>query len=132
MIGSTNLRVDEGYVASPYQSSKGGFEFDLTDRNKSIMMGKSKALPKATKTGTTICGVVCKDCIVLGADTRATSELIVDKNCQKIDQKFSIKNFVDQKFCRPIFFIFFSDKTFFDNFFRRKYFFIFFFSKHID
>jgi 20S proteasome subunit beta 2 len=42
-------------------------------------------LPKAKKTGTTIAGIVFKDGIVLGADTRATSDTIIaDKNCSKI------------------------------------------------
>jgi 20S proteasome subunit beta 2 len=41
--------------------------------------------PTATKTGTTIAGVVYKDGIVLGADTRATSgSIVADKNCEKI------------------------------------------------
>jgi len=41
--------------------------------------------PGAKKTGTTICGVVYKGGVVLGADTRATSGSIVcDKNCEKI------------------------------------------------
>ncbi|MBN3281220.1 PSB7 protein, partial [Polyodon spathula] len=43
------------------------------------------SLPAARKTGTTICGVVFKDGVVLGADTRATEGMIVaDKNCSKI------------------------------------------------
>lgn len=41
-------------------------------------------MPKPRKTGTTICGIVFEGGVVLGADTRATGELIVDKNCQKI------------------------------------------------
>lgn len=42
-------------------------------------------LPHATKTGTTICGMIFKDGVILGADTRATSGSIVAvKNCQKI------------------------------------------------
>lgn len=41
--------------------------------------------PGAKKTGTTICGVIYKGGVVLGADTRATSGSIVcDKNCEKI------------------------------------------------
>lgn len=41
--------------------------------------------PKATKTGTTIVGVIFKDGVVLGADTRATDDTTVaDKNCEKI------------------------------------------------
>nr|XP_045003265.1 proteasome subunit beta type-7-like [Jaculus jaculus] len=46
---------------------------------------KGLKLPKARKTGTTIAGVVYKDGIVLGADTRATEGMVVaDKNCSKI------------------------------------------------
>ncbi|RXN15156.1 proteasome subunit beta type-7-like protein [Labeo rohita] len=46
--------------------------------------GKVKA-PKPMKTGTTIAGVVYKDGVVLGADTRATSdEVVADKMCAKI------------------------------------------------
>lgn len=38
-----------------------------------------------TKTGTTIVGVVIKDGVIIGADTRATSGgIVVDKECQKI------------------------------------------------
>ena len=40
--------------------------------------------PVTLKTGTTICGVVFKDGIVLGADTRATAGTVADKNCEKI------------------------------------------------
>ncbi|TNN23040.1 Proteasome subunit beta type-7 [Liparis tanakae] len=43
------------------------------------------SLPAARKTGTTICGIVFKDGVILGADTRATEGMIVaDKNCSKI------------------------------------------------
>ncbi|KAB1280215.1 Proteasome subunit beta type-7 [Camelus dromedarius] len=46
---------------------------------------KGFKLPTARKTGTTIAGVVYKDGIVLGADTRATEGMVVaDKNCSKI------------------------------------------------
>merc|ERR1719201_1449299 len=42
-------------------------------------------LPKFTKTGTTIVGLVYKDGVVLGADTRATEgPIVADKNCEKI------------------------------------------------
>lgn len=41
--------------------------------------------PNARKTGTTIAGVVYKDGVILGADTRATDDMVVaDKNCMKI------------------------------------------------
>lgn len=42
-------------------------------------------LPTALKTGTTIVGLIFKNGVVLGADTRATNDTIVaDKNCEKI------------------------------------------------
>jgi len=42
-------------------------------------------VPTALKTGTTICGVIYKDGVVLGADTRATEgPIVADKNCEKI------------------------------------------------
>jgi len=48
-------------------------------------LGKGANLPKAMKTGTTIVGLIYKDGVVLGADTRATEGPIVcDKNCEKI------------------------------------------------
>lgn len=41
--------------------------------------------PKATKTGTTIVGIIYKDGVILGADTRATEgDIVADKNCEKI------------------------------------------------
>lgn len=41
--------------------------------------------PKVVKTGTTISGIIFKDGVVLGADTRATSgNMVADKNCSKI------------------------------------------------
>ncbi|KAF9433519.1 proteasome core particle subunit beta 2 [Entomortierella beljakovae] len=50
-----------------------------------MMEGKGLAVPKATKTGTTIVGLIYKDGLVLGADTRATAgPIVADKNCEKI------------------------------------------------
>lgn len=41
--------------------------------------------PKAIKTGTTIVGILFKDGVILGADTRATEgPIVADKNCEKI------------------------------------------------
>lgn len=49
------------------------------------MAAKGYAAPTATKTGTTIVGIIFKDGVILGADTRATEDTIVsDKNCSKI------------------------------------------------
>lgn len=62
----------------------GGFNFDNSRRNQ-LLAGKGVAMPKTRKTGTTICGVVFADGIILGADTRATEgETVCDKNCDKI------------------------------------------------
>jgi 20S proteasome subunit beta 2 len=50
-----------------------------------MMEGKGMGIPKATKTGTTIVGLIYKDGLVLGADTRATAgPIVADKNCEKI------------------------------------------------
>ncbi|KAM9306417.1 proteasome subunit beta type-7 isoform 1-T1 [Pholidichthys leucotaenia] len=66
----------------------GGFSFENCRRN-ALVEGEVRkvgyGLPAARKTGTTICGVVYKDGVVLGADTRATEGMVVaDKNCSKI------------------------------------------------
>jgi len=70
------------------EAETGGFNFDLYNRNANIhkTLGSSAtALPSAWKTGTTIVGIVYKDGVVLGADTRATGgSEVVDKNCEKI------------------------------------------------
>lgn len=42
-------------------------------------------MPTPVKTGTTIAGIIFKDGVILGADTRATNNTIVaEKNCNKI------------------------------------------------
>eukprot|EP00042_Codosiga_hollandica_P046988 m.503395 g.503395 ORF g.503395 m.503395 type:complete len:275 (-) comp57346_c0_seq9:114-938(-) len=64
--------------------SPGGFTFDLVRRNAMLEQTGLKA-PKPVKTGTTIVGVIFKDGVVLGADTRATEgPMVADKNCEKI------------------------------------------------
>ena len=53
--------------------------------SNSFLEGKGLPLPKATSTGTTIVGLVYKDGVVLGADTRATEgPIVADKNCEKV------------------------------------------------
>ena len=48
------------------------------------------ALPKAQKTGTTICGAVFEGGVVVGADTRATAgDIVADKNCNKVSKKYA-------------------------------------------
>ena len=76
------------------EETPAGFSFDNVHRNtmieqvsKNSLSGSSSAgyLPTATKTGTTIVGLVYKDGVVLGADTRATGGTeVADKNCEKI------------------------------------------------
>lgn len=56
----------------------------IISRN-TLLNKKGLAVPKATKTGTTIVGITYKDGVILGADTRATEDTTVaDKNCEKI------------------------------------------------
>ncbi|XP_042335162.1 proteasome subunit beta type-7 [Sceloporus undulatus] len=73
--------------AEPF-ADQGGFSFHNCARNAQLEAEGAKKglrLPSARKTGTTIAGVVFKDGIVLGADTRATEGMVVaDKNCSKI------------------------------------------------
>jgi len=62
----------------------GGFSFDLARRN-ALLLKRGMKPPRVLKTGTTIAGVVYKDGVVLGADTRATEgSVIADLDCQKI------------------------------------------------
>jgi hypothetical protein len=63
---------------------KGGFSFDLCRRN-AFLESQGTKMPKFRKTGTTIVGLIFKDGVILGADTRATEgEIVCDKNCEKI------------------------------------------------
>jgi 20S proteasome subunit beta 2 len=64
---------------------RGGFSFDNCQRNVQLEAETGFVAKKAVKTGTTIAGVIFKDGVILGADTRATEDTIVaDKNCAKI------------------------------------------------
>ncbi|KAF0717714.1 Aste57867_2144 [Aphanomyces stellatus] len=73
------------------EESQGGFSFSNVRRNNFILntsqAGANTKNPafRVQKTGTTIVGVVYKDGVVLGADTRATGgSTVMDKNCEKI------------------------------------------------
>ncbi|GJQ13485.1 hypothetical protein GpartN1_g5276.t1 [Galdieria partita] len=69
---------------SQFDGAGGGFQFDLLERNEKLKE-KGYRVPVARKTGTTIVGLVFREGVVLGADTRATSDTTVfDKNCEKI------------------------------------------------
>uniref|UniRef100_A0A7S3K5B8 Proteasome subunit beta n=1 Tax=Aureoumbra lagunensis TaxID=44058 RepID=A0A7S3K5B8_9STRA len=78
-------QVKKGIVLDDDEGiEKRGFSFDLCKRNQ-MLSSKLGIIPKPMKTGTTICGVVYKDGVVLGADTRATGGTdVADKNCAKI------------------------------------------------
>lgn len=67
-------------------SAPAGFSFENALRNRQLLgLEGSGALPAPKKTGTTIVGMVYKDGVVLGADTRATSgSEVAEKNCEKI------------------------------------------------
>jgi len=66
------------------QVPQGGFQYDLVGRND-VLQEKHGITHNFKKTGTTIVGLVVKDAVILGADTRASSgELVVQKNCSKI------------------------------------------------
>merc|ERR1719152_918566 len=64
---------------------RGGFDFENCERNQYLAEKTGIKPPTAMKSGTTICGVVCADCVVLAADTRATEgPIVADKNCEKL------------------------------------------------
>jgi len=66
------------------EEEKGGVNFENALRNK-LLAKKGIKEPITRKTGTTIVGLIYKDGVVLGADTRATSgATVADKNCEKI------------------------------------------------
>jgi len=67
------------------EETKGGFSFELCKRNMYLAEKAAIKPPTAMKSGTTICGVICKDCVCLAADTRATAgPIVADKNCEKL------------------------------------------------
>jgi len=67
------------------EANRGGFSFELCKRNMYLAEKASIKPPTAMKSGTTICGIICKDCVCLAADTRATEgPMVADKNCEKL------------------------------------------------
>lgn len=68
----------------PLEPPTPGFNFENCKRN-AFLAGQGFAAPKVTKTGTTICAVIFKDGVVLGADTRSTGgDIVANKNCEKL------------------------------------------------
>lgn len=58
--------------------------YSSLSRNETLLASGFKP-PNVVKTGTTICGVIYKDGVVLGCDTRTTIGRIVwEKCCEKI------------------------------------------------
>lgn len=72
------------------QHETGGFCFENSRRNAVLESSLSEhglKAPNPRKTGTTIAGLVYQGGVILGADTRATDDMVVaDKNCMKIHQ----------------------------------------------
>ena len=67
------------------KENQGGFNFDLCLRNNILIDKNVVSKPKFTSTGTTICGILFKDGVILAADTRATAgSMVADKNCEKL------------------------------------------------
>ncbi|KAL7670186.1 hypothetical protein ACOME3_005128 [Neoechinorhynchus agilis] len=68
------------------QCSPHGFCFDNFERNNILLENSTKsAVPRVIKTGTTLCAVVFKDGVVIGADTRSTAgDMVSEKNCLKV------------------------------------------------
>ena len=66
-------------------SHRGGFSFENCKRNAYLAAQAGIKPPTAMKSGTTICGIVVKDAVILAADTRATNgPMVADKNCEKL------------------------------------------------
>ncbi|CAG8518803.1 7281_t:CDS:10 [Cetraspora pellucida] len=78
----SHLHVD--IMTTKVEISKGGFSFDNYRRN-AFLEKQGLTLPKATKTGTTIIGLIFKDGVILAADTRSTNgPIVANKNCEKL------------------------------------------------
>jgi len=61
-----------------------GFSFENCKRNAFLAQSGYQAC-KVTKTGTTICAMVFKNGVILGADTRSTGgDIVANKNCEKL------------------------------------------------
>lgn len=76
--------IDDMASVQLEEQGKSGFDFSNHTRNAALA-AKGHVVPRATSTGTTIVGLIYKDGVVLGADTRATEgPIVADKNCEKI------------------------------------------------
>lgn len=77
------LKTADGKKILRYRSA--AFHINLQYFSNAALLKGGFKPPTTTKTGTTIVGIIYKDGVILGADTRATEGPIVsDKNCAKI------------------------------------------------
>lgn len=84
LCSSEDFQEPENYL-QVLAAKRGGFSFELCKRNMYLAEKAGIKPPTAMKTGTTICGVKCKDAVVLAADTRSTNgPMVADKNCEKL------------------------------------------------
>jgi len=66
------------------QAPMPGFSFENCKRNAFLAQSGYQAC-KVTKTGTTICAMIFKNGVILGADTRSTGgDIVANKNCEKL------------------------------------------------
>lgn len=70
---------------NPHTKSEFIYNISFISFSNEMLIKNGFKEPKSIKTGTTIVGIVFKDGVVLGADTRATEgPIVADKNCEKI------------------------------------------------
>lgn len=76
-----NLKINENKISfQQMQTFSISFFF-----SNAMLLKNGFVCPTAIKTGTTIVGIVFKDGVILGADTRATEgPIVASKNCEKI------------------------------------------------
>jgi len=72
-------------MSNPSENPSTGFNFQNYMRNTTVLKEENQKLIDYKKTGTTIVGVICKDCVILAADARATGgSIVMEKNCMKL------------------------------------------------
>lgn len=70
---------------NPHKNSEIVYIFHVFFFSNEMLINSGFKEPKSIKTGTTIVGIIFKNGVVLGADTRATEgPIVADKNCEKI------------------------------------------------
>merc|ERR1719400_1634832 len=83
-LSSAEKKVFDETASYVQERLECGFDFGLANRN-AMLIKQGMKMPGFTKTGTTICGLVYNEGVVLGADTRATAgNIVAQKNCEKI------------------------------------------------